>query len=54
MFQNVGKIGTHIACSITFFPKIVLFMRSGGEVWYSQTGHTSQYYMAHDHCMLDK
>jgi hypothetical protein len=31
----VEKIKTHILCSITFFPKISLFV---GRIWYSQTG----------------
>jgi len=42
MFQAkvVGKIKTHILCSITFFyPRIVTFVSWCGKTWYSRTGH---------------
>jgi hypothetical protein len=34
------------------FPKIVLFMRKCGKIWYSRTGHR-QYNMAHALCVPD-
>ena len=35
----VDKIKTHILCSVTFFPKIVPFMRERGKIWWGQRGH---------------
>jgi len=43
---------THFMFS-NFFAKIVPFMRYGGKIRYSQTGHGWQYNMAHVLCMLD-
>jgi hypothetical protein len=45
----VEKIKTHFMFS-NFFSKIVLFIRSCGKIWYSQTGHTWQYNTAHALC----
>ena len=33
----------HTLCSITFFPKVMLFMRWCGKTWSSQTGYRWQY-----------
>jgi hypothetical protein len=44
--------GTHLY-SNSFFPKTVSLMRKCGKVWYSETGHSRQYNMAHALCMLD-
>jgi hypothetical protein len=35
MFKRKSK---HILCSTIFFPKIMLFMRQFGKIWYNQTG----------------
>jgi len=40
--------------SITFFPKIVPFVRWCGKIWYSQTDHGWQYNLVHALCSLDK
>jgi len=36
-----------------FFPKIMLFMRKCGKIWYSQTGCRWQYNTVHVLCILD-
>jgi hypothetical protein len=43
MFQTkvVEKLETHILYSITFFPKIMPFMRYGGKIWYNVTNQTT-------------
>jgi hypothetical protein len=43
----------NILISITFFPKIVPFIRQCGKIWQNQTGHGSQHNTAHAHCTLD-
>jgi hypothetical protein len=56
MFQTnfVEKIKTHSLSSITFFSKIVTFMRKCGKIWDSRACHRRQYNMAYAQCMLDK
>jgi len=55
MFQtkDIDKIKTHILCPVTFFTKIMSFMRQYGKIWYSWTGHRWQYNTEHAHCMQD-
>jgi hypothetical protein len=45
MFETyvVEKIKTPILCSITFFPKIVAFMRKCGKILQNRAGHRWQY-----------
>jgi hypothetical protein len=52
MFRTnvVEEIKTYVFCPITFFPKIVSFMRQCGKILYSQRSHRWQY---GSHCMLD-
>ena len=54
MFQTnvVQKIKTHILCSVTFFPKIVPFMRYCGKN-IVRAGEATDDNMAHAHCVLD-
>ena len=49
--RNVWKIETYILFSVTFFSKIVPFMRESGK--YSRTKQATDDTMAHAHCMLD-
>jgi hypothetical protein len=53
MFQTevVEKIKTHILCSVTFFSKIMPFMRYV-EI-FCRVGQATDDNMAHAHCMLD-
>jgi len=56
MFETkvVDKIKTRILCSVTFFPKIMLFMRKCGKIWQRRAGLRWMYNTAHAHCMTDK
>ena len=50
--QNIKK---RIFCSLTsppLPPKIVLFLRQSGKIWYSQTGHRWQYNTSRAFCLL--
>jgi hypothetical protein len=49
----VEKIKTHNLCSVTFFPKIVPFMRQCVKIWHSQTGRRWQYNTAPPLSVLD-
>jgi len=53
MFQTkaVEKIKTHILCSVTFFSKIVPFIRYVEK--YYRSGQATDENVVHVHCMLD-
>ena len=53
MFQTkvVGKIKTHILCSVTFFRKSCCLWDNVEK--YCRAGQTTDDNMAHEHCMLD-
>ena len=45
--QTLYRKSKHTLCSITFFPKIVPFMRQSGKIFYSRTRHIQQHNMVH-------
>jgi hypothetical protein len=48
----VEKIKTYVLYSVTFFVKIVPFLRKYGKILYSWPGQAKDDNMVHEHCTL--